>query len=150
MFIGNNMKGKASLIITIFGILGILFILINNVLDNPATPIISGLGIFRHFTILSNLLIVIYFWLLFSLKLDKSKRFKKLLGDVAVYITVTGIVFAIILQKDFNPIGFKKLGSIICHYVTPVLTVGFLVYYRKDYHFSFKDFLRWLIFPLIS
>ena len=138
-----------ALIIAIMGTLGILLTLIFRVLDNPTTPIASGLGIFRYFTILSNLIVVIYFWLLFSLKLDKSEAFNKFFGGVTVYITVTGMVFVIILQDGFQQIGFDNTGSIICHYIVPLLTIGFLIYYRNEYSFCYKDIFFWFIFPVL-
>ena len=149
IYLGDNMKRKMALFIVIIGTLGILFTLIFHVLDNPATPLASGLGIFKYFTILSNLIVVIYFWLLFSLKLDKSEVFNKWFGGVTVYITITGMVFVIILQNGFQQIGFDKIGSIICHYIMPILTVGFLIYYRKEYKFCFKDIFIWIAFPIL-
>jgi hypothetical protein len=129
--------------------LGILFTLTYHVLDNPSTPLASGLGIFKYFTILSNLVVVIYFWMMFSLKLDKSKKFDSWLGAVTVYITITGVIFAAFLQADFRQVGLDKVGSILNHYVIPILTIGFLLYYRKEYAFRFKDILKWMIFPVL-
>lgn len=142
------MKRKFALIIAVLGTLGILFTLIYHMFDNPSTPLASGLEIFRYFTILSNLIVAIYFWLLFSLNLDKNSLFKKLLGGVAVYITITGVVFALFLQADFQQFGLDKVGSIISHYIIPILTVGFLLFFREDYNFSFKDIIKWSIFPI--
>ncbi|MBI9010526.1 MAG: Pr6Pr family membrane protein [Tenericutes bacterium] len=142
------MKRKFALLIVILSTLGIIFTLIYHVLDNPTTMLASGLGIFKYFTILSNLVVTVYFWLLFSLKQDKYEKFNKLLGGVTIYITVTGLVFVFILQSGFHQVGLDLLGSILCHYIIPILTVAFLIIYRKDYHFKFKDILVWMIFPL--
>lgn len=147
---GDYMKRKLSLLIVVSGTLGILFNIANVLLENPSNPLLAGLGIFRYFTLLSNLLVVIYFWILFSLnKLDNKNSFKRWLGAVTVYITITFIVFFLFLQPTYTPVGFAKASSILCHYVTPVLTIGFMIYYQKDYKFNFKDILYWIVFPIV-
>lgn len=143
------MKKAFSLIIVIAGTIGVLSTMIGSAIDNPTMPLLSSLQTLRYFTIQSNLIVVVYFWLLFSLKLDKNKKFNDMLGGVTVYITITFIVFAIMLARTWNPVGISQVGNILNHYIVPLLTIGFLIQFRKEYHFSFSNIKFWIIYPLI-
>ncbi len=143
------MKRKIALMIVILGSIGVLSTMIGSALDNPSTPLISALSTLRYFTIQSNLIVIIYFWLLFSLKLDKHKKFNDLLGGVTVYISITFMVFAIMLARTWSPDGISQLGNILNHYVVPLLTIGFLIWFRKLYNFQFRNIKYWIIYPIL-
>lgn len=123
--------------------------IISVALDNPDTPLGSALGTFKYFTILSNLIVIVYFWLVFSLNMDRFPIFKTLFGAVVVYITVTFLVYAVMLEGTFDLSGLGRFGSILCHYVVPIMTIGFLIYYRDEYSFHNKDILKWIAFPIV-
>ena len=143
------MKKAFTLTIVVLGTIGVLSTMIGSAIDNPGSPLISALQTFRYFTIQSNLIVIVYFWLIFSLKLDKNKKFNDFLGGVTVYITITFLVFAIMLAGTWNPNGVSQLGNILNHYITPLLTIGFLVWYRQEYNFEFSNIKKWIIYPLL-
>lgn len=142
------MKRKASLIIITTGTIGLLFTIIARAIGSDTNALGSAISSFRYFTIQSNLIVVIYFWLLFSLN-PKNIKFDKAIGGVIIYITVTFIVFALFLEPTWSPQGIELLGSILNHYVTPILSIVFLIYFRKDYSFNYKTIPFWLIYPLL-
>ncbi|MBN2540414.1 MAG: Pr6Pr family membrane protein [Bacilli bacterium] len=143
------MKKKTALLILSIGTIGVLATIISVALDNPDTPLGSALGTFKYFTILSNLIVIVYFWLVFSLNMDRFPIFKTLFGAVVVYITVTFLVYAVMLEGTFDLSGLGRFGSILCHYVVPIMTIGFLIYYRDEYSFHNKDILKWIAFPIV-
>lgn len=143
------MKRKSALGIVLLGSIGILATLANNIIESPSNPLASGLAIFKYFTILSNLFVVLFFLMYFLLRLDKEKSFNHWLGAVTLYITVTCLVFIIFLQKGYSPHGLGLLSNILNHYIVPVLTISFLIFYRKDYFFKYQDIFKWLLFPIL-
>jgi len=143
------MKQKSALVIFIIGTAGILATVISFALDNPNSPLLSGLSTFKYFTILSNLFVVVYFGLIYFLKMERYPFFNRMFGGVVVYITITFIVFAVALQATWQPMGLAKIGTILNHYVTPILTIAFLVYYRDHYEFRKNDMFLWIVFPLV-
>lgn len=143
------MKQKSALIIFIIGTIGILATMISFALDNPNSPFLSGLSTFKYFTILSNLFVVIYFGLIYFLKMERFPFFNQMFGGVVVYITITFIVFAVAIQGTWHPIGLEKIGTILNHYVVPILTIAFLIYYRDHYEFRKNDMFLWIIFPIL-
>ncbi|XMB72903.1 Pr6Pr family membrane protein [Mycoplasmatota bacterium WC30] len=143
------MKRKFALIIVILATVGVLATIISTALENPETPVISSILTLRYFTIQSNFIVIIYFWWLFSGKFKQNKQFTQLFGGVVVYITITFMVFAIVLQKTWNPDGIGLIGNVLNHYVTPIGTLIFLGLFRKDYQFTFSDIKTWLIYPIV-
>lgn len=144
------MKRYLQFVIMIVGTIGIFSTVLHDALFADIVHPIYSLRLFRYFTLLSNLIAVIYFWILFQFKLDESnKQFKHYIGGVAIYTTVTGVVFATVLEGLYQEQGLMLLGSICLHYVNPILVLGYLVYYRNDMEFEIKESLLWLIFPII-
>jgi hypothetical protein len=142
-------RGWALAIVTV-GTIGILAHIIQDAfIEFPDAPLRS-VSIFKYFTIQSNLIAIIYFWLYFSLQLHyKNRIFQRLIGMVVVCITITFLVFLFFLEPTYDPVGLDLLGSILLHYINPVLVVGFVLYYRKDYDVQYDDIILWLSYPLL-
>lgn len=147
--VGDKMKRKIALLIATLGSIGVLSTMIGSALDNPLTPFGSALGTLRYFTIQSNIIVIVYFWLLFLLKFDKHKKFNDSFGGVTVYISITFIVFAIMLARTWNPSGISQVGNILNHYVVPLLTLGYLIWFRKSYNFRLSNIKSWIIYPIL-
>jgi hypothetical protein len=144
------MKQYARLAVVVLGSIGILSLIIEDAFFTyPDTPLMS-LQLFKYFTVQSNLFAVIYFWLLYSLKIDeKSEKAKNLLGGVMIYTTITFLIFAIVLERLYTEQGFTLVGSILLHYINPILIIGYTVYYKKEYSYQLKDTITWIIYPLL-
>ena len=144
------MKTTLRYAVVILGSLGILSLVVQDAFFTyPETPLMS-LGLFKYFTVQSNLFAVIYFWLMISLKVDeKSKKWKNLLGGAMIYTTITFLIFAIVLERLYVEVGFTLVGSILLHYINPILIIFYTVYYRKEYEYHIKDSITWIIYPVI-
>jgi len=81
------------------------------------------LDYFSYFTIWSNILVAIVATLLLVNPLRRSGIFRVLRMDSLIMITVTGLIFAIILAPDAQLQGWQHLSNTLEHYITPVLTV---------------------------
>jgi len=144
------MKRYWRLFVVVIGTLGILSLIFDEVfVGNPGSPL-QSIHIFKYFTVQSNLVAVIYFWMLLRLKIDKkNEKWKNLVGGVMIYTTITFLIFAIVLEGLWDENGLAQLGSICLHYINPLLIIGYVVYFRKEYNFKFKDSLTWVIYPIL-
>lgn len=142
------MKRILALIIFSLSSIGVILTAIGFGLDNSETMFISAISVLKYFTIQSNILVILYFGLVFFKGLDKSEKFRKFLSPVVSYITLTCVVFLLFLQSVWKPTGLIFFGSVLNHYVTPTLAIAFLIIFRKEYHFQWRHFGYWLIYPL--
>ncbi len=150
ILIGDYMRKRHAKLIVFTSSLGILFIIINTliVLEN-SNPVIGVLELFKYFTVQSNLIVLIYFSLYIFSDLKELTVFNKMFGGVVIYITMTFLVFFVLLQPIYSPKGLALIGSIFNHYITSLLVIGFLWKFREDYKFSIKHIKKWIVYPLI-
>ncbi|MDO8731414.1 MAG: Pr6Pr family membrane protein [Actinomycetota bacterium] len=81
------------------------------------------LDFFSYFTILSNIVVAVVATLLWRNPNRKSGLFRVLRLDSLIMITVTGLVYAIILAPKAQLQGWEYVSNTLEHYITPVLTV---------------------------
>ena len=144
------MKKKAQIFISILAFLGISFTLTEVMfLSNPSHPLLEGMDMFRYFTIQSNFIVGGYFLLAALHPIKNNPSFQKILGGVMIYITITFFVYMILLEPIYSPQGLQLVGSILCHYITPILVIAYTMFYKNDYHFVNKDIKLWIIYPLV-
>lgn len=79
---------------------------------------------FSYFTILSNVIVIIVCALLAMDRVRPTPVMRALRMDSLMMISVTGLVFAIVLAPTFHPVGLEKVTNPLEHYVTPILTVA--------------------------
>lgn len=144
------MKKVFSIIIMVVAFIGITLTSIDSMfISNTNHPLLEGVKLYRYFTIQSNFIVGIYFGILSFSRLKDNKTFDKLLGGVMIYITITFLVYMIILDPIYDPQGLNLIGSIISHYITPILVIIFVGYYRNDYLYELNDIKKWIIYPLV-
>lgn len=144
-----NLKRQLSLTIAIITSFGLLSTILGTILDNPDSPFLSAAGTIKYFTIQSNLLIAIFFWLLFFLQDNHKWLNSTILGGISIYITITFLGYAIFLEGIYDPEGIALVGTIINHYITPLLVIAFVILFRKEYYYRKEMIKKWLIYPLL-
>jgi len=143
------MKNKFEITIFMLAVLGITLTLFDTMFLSDATrPFLEGAMLFRYFTIQSNFIVALYFGLRCTTRFTDNKRFEAMLGGVAIYITITFIVFMTMLDPIYNPEGLNLVGSTFSHYIVPILVIIYMIHYRFDYNFVMKDILKWMIYPI--
>jgi hypothetical protein len=129
----------------------------------------TNASIVFYFTIQSNLLVLGYYLASFY-HVYQSAKFNKIdwdyapkwRGFITLMITVTGVVFAVILAPilsrlpaedlgDFavSPSLWKNLSSFMLHYYIPAAVIADWFFFAKKGQFSFKTTLSWFIYPLL-
>lgn len=94
--------------------------------DNPAglAGVIGRvLDFASYFTILSNVVVVVVLFALWRGRIGPTPVWRALRMDSLVMITVTGLVFVLILAPDAQLRGVEYVTNTIEHYITPVLTI---------------------------
>lgn len=131
-----------------FGVIGLL---VNGIVSPLDDASVVG-GLFRavsSYTWQSNLLVAL--WLTFAVRQQNDETWilsPLVHGAVTVYITVTFIVFAAVLERLWNPVGLLLVLSIVTHYIVPIafITDWVLFEARRTYRWGF--IWRWLAFPM--
>ena len=78
---------------------------------------------FTYFTILSNILVAVILTMLFLNPLRDGKVFRVLRLDTVLMITVTGVVYNLVLAADSKNVGWQVVANSLEHQITPILTV---------------------------
>ena len=148
MVMGDSMK-KIPYILIGTSFLGVLlnYMQIWYVLEGN-NKLLESIDLLKYFTILSNLLVGIYFTMYVTGSKNKSAFFNKFFGSVLLSIFFTFVVFASYLEWTYDAIGLDQPASLLNHYVTPILVVAFFFTRQKDYEYGMKDIKIWLIFPV--
>ncbi|WP_229216724.1 Pr6Pr family membrane protein [Dyadobacter sp. 3J3] len=122
-------------------------------IENRVTPIFeTTIRFFSFFTILTNLLVAIYF----SLSLIKTRQgYMSIINKpgtltaVTVYITIVGLVYQVILRHTWEPQGAQKIVDELLHSVIPVLVIIFWYLFEEKKSVTYQQIPKWLIYPLI-
>lgn len=111
---------------------------------------------FTYFTILSNILVAVILTMLFLNPLRNGKVFRVLRLDTVLMITVTGVVYNLVLAADAKNVGWQVLANSLEHQITPIVTVlvWLLVGPRgwvnvRTIAWAFALPIGWLVFALI-
>lgn len=106
---------------------------------------------FSFFTILTNILVALCLTFLINPNSRQGRFFSsaKLLTAIAVYISVVGIVYNIILRQLWSPEGLQKLADELLHSVIPLLFFLFWLLFAPKNNLQYKNVLPWLLYPFV-
>jgi hypothetical protein len=138
----------AGAFIAWFALIAQLFFSIENRTTSVTEAIIRFIS---YFTILTNLLVALYFTTLLLPGTPRLKRFFQRPGAltaIAVYITVVGIVYQVLLRHSWSPQGFQLVVDELLHSVIPVLVLLYWVLYEDRRKLKWRFMLLWLAYPL--
>lgn len=106
---------------------------------------------FSFFTILSNLLVALVATAVVTggdWRPFKALRSARVRGLAALSITVTWLVYMVILQAQWHPMGPQLIADRAVHYVVPALYVFWWLALQDHGTLAWSDVRRWLAFPL--
>jgi hypothetical protein len=142
-------------LLTIVAILGwfaltaqFFLILENRVASIPETII----RYFGFFTILTNILVALCStFLLLKSNSYTGKFFIKhaTITAIAVYISIVGIVYNLILRFLWNPQGLEQVVDELLHTAIPILFILIWLVYVPKALIKWKNIFSWLIFPFL-
>lgn len=106
---------------------------------------------FSYFTVLTNLLVAVYWSSLLARESSPVRRFMERPGvmtAVAVYITVVCVVYQIILRPIAELRGLQVFTTTLLHLVIPVLFVIYWFLYEEKAKLKLSRIPFWMIYPL--
>lgn len=141
---------------SIFGTLICWFAIIGQFylsIQNRVSPIDETvIRFFSYFTILTNILVALYFT---ANLLNKENALKKffakpgILTAVTVYITSLGIIYQFLLRHIWDPEGLQFIVNELLHSFIPVLFIIYWWLYEDKKSLKWNFIGSWLIYPLI-
>jgi len=105
---------------------------------------------FSYFTILTNILVALSYT---ALLLKQGSRWRNffsrpdVLTAVAVYITIVGAVYNVILRLLWAPQGLQQLVDELLHSLIPLLFLIFWYIYVSRHVLKWKQVPSWLLYP---
>jgi hypothetical protein len=118
--------------------------------DRPefSTPIRLW-NVLSYFTVWSNILVLVVAYLLWRDQARRGTVFAVFRLASLVMITVTGVIYALVLAPLWNPTGWQRVADETLHYTVPILAVvSFLVVGPRP-RFAFRTLWAALLIPLV-
>lgn len=141
---------KLGLIIITSSFLGIILNLIHiNFVETHENYLVESIGLFKYFTIQSNLLIIIYLSLYFFTDFKDNILFKRLFAIPLLCITITFLIYFGYLEWTYDNEGIHVYSSLLLHYVSPLLMLYFGYKYKTHFTFTKESIKLWLLFPVL-
>jgi hypothetical protein len=105
-------------------------------------------SVFNYFTLVSNVLCVGYYGIAASFAARGRVSWRPVLkGALVMGMTVTGLVYHVMLSGSFTMQGTMAVSDVLLHTVVPLLTVlDWLVFEQKG-RTTWKSPLAWIILP---
>lgn len=106
---------------------------------------------FSFFTILTNIIVAVYFTMLLLAKGKARDSFERpgTLTAVTIYITIVGLVYQVALRHVWSPTGMQLVVNELLHSVIPVLVLVFWFLYENARPIRYVSILTWAIYPLL-
>lgn len=109
------------------------------------------LRFFSYFTILTNILVAIYFTTIGLAPASKPGRFilkAQTSTAITVYIMVVGIVYNVVLRSLWQPFGLQLIVDELLHSVIPVFALLYWITLVNKSGLKWNNVFSWLIYPL--
>jgi len=144
------MKRNLAILFALIGWFAVIVqfaIMINNRVESIPETIIR---FFSFFTILTNLLVAVYF----SFYISENKRpvfltRPGLLTAITVYIAMVGSVYQILLRHAWDPQGLQRVVDELLHTIIPVLVIFFWYLYEHKSSIRYTQAFTWLTYPMV-
>jgi hypothetical protein len=132
-----------------FALLGQYYLIIENRTVSVAETTVRY---FSYFTILTNIVVAVFFTAHLLGSNSSLKRFFQKPGivtAVTLYITIVGLVYQFILRQSWNPQGFQKVIDELLHSVVPAVAIIYWFLYEDKTKPQWKQVPAWLIYPAL-
>lgn len=146
-------KESSLLLVTgfIFAWAGIGIQLVD-MLQHRQQPILQSLiKFFSYFTILTNLLVALYFTASLFFSNTRTGIFSRKYARVTaltVYILVVGLIYNLLLRQIWTFTGWGLISNELLHTITPLYFLGYWFFVVKKSTLNYKTAFYWTIYPL--
>jgi hypothetical protein len=105
--------------------------------------------LFSYFTIWSQIMVGVVMTLLYLNPARDGKLFRVFRLDSILMITVTGVVYNLLLGPNYPPQGLNQISSPIQHTITPLITVLVFVIAGPRGWITLKNIVAALVVPIV-
>jgi hypothetical protein len=149
-----GIKSKQFFILAgaIAGWFAVVFQFVLMIMNREASIPETVVRFFSFFTILTNIIVSLCYTSLLLKPGSKLREYfsnQKVIGAIAVYITVVGLIYNIVLRYMWDPVGLQLVVDELLHSFNPVLFVLFWFLFIDKSELQWKEVIRWLLYPLI-
>ncbi|ALR29915.1 hypothetical protein ATE47_04985 [Chryseobacterium sp. IHB B 17019] len=102
---------------------------------------------FSYFTILTNLVVAVYFTF-YVVKNPQKTEHSGLLTAITIYILIVGLIYQVLLRSAWSPTGMQKIVDELLHTLIPVLVLFFWFLYESKSGLHYKQIIKWTIYPV--
>ena len=111
----------------------------------------GGLGMLLYYTVLSNLLVMIFTgYLLWKMRREcdhwQSSSLLRLKGGVTMSIMITCVIYHFMLAPLTTD--FYRLENFLCHYIVPLWFLVDTIIFDKSRQYKWFDPIVWTVLPL--
>lgn len=108
-----------------------------------------NISIFNYYTLISNVLCMVYFFIDFIYLIKHKKNiYPKLKGTLTMGITVTGVVYHFMLSKTMFNMGSSLLiSNILLHYIVPIFSVLDYILFDEFGNYNKRSPFLWVLIP---
>ena len=107
------------------------------------------IDLFSYFTIWSQIVVGVVMTLLYLNPARDGKLFRVFRLDSILMITVTGVVYNLLLGPNYPPQGLNQISSPIQHTITPLITVLVFVIAGPRGWITLKNIVAALVVPIV-
>ena len=112
----------------------------------------GGLGMLLYYTVLSNLLVMIFTgYLLWKMRREgdhwQSSSLLRLKGGVTMSIMITCVIYHFMLAPLTTD--FYRLENFLCHYIVPLWFLADTIIFDKNRQYKWFDPMLWTSLPLL-
>ncbi len=125
-----------------------LYLIVELRLEQGASVLVGIVNCLSYFTILTNLLVAAATTAIAWFPSIKFFRRPAVQAGIALYISMVGITYSLLLRHIWNPHGAQKAADVLLHDVTPVLYVGYWIFKAPKVELARRLALLWLVYPL--
>lgn len=140
-----------TFVVGAFGVIVQLWIVATQTLTEEMVQLSEPIrlwNVLSYFTIWSNILVTVVAYLLARDPRRNGPVFNTVRLASVVMITVTGVIYALVLAKVWEPTGWQKIADETLHYSVPILAVvGYLLFGPRP-RFSLTTLVGSLTIPL--
>ena len=143
------MKKKLAILFALIGWFAVIAQYILMIQNREASIAETTIRFFSFFTILTNILVAIYFTCLVFTKNQESKLISRpgTLTAITIYITMVGFVYQFALRHIWKPQGLQLIVNELLHSVIPVLVIIFWYLYEITKPVKYTQIFKWSIYP---
>ena len=107
---------------------------------------------FSYFTILTNLLVGVFFIAQLVNEHNKFRMFfssTKTTIAICVYIFLVGLIFNLMLRKIYHPSGWEGVNNNLLHVFIPIFMIVYAWYFTSKEKLAYLNIAYWTIYPTV-